>query len=109
MHLRPCVLLVGFVFLYTTPPVTTTLSFSSCSPLKGFNDKSLLLYYKSRDIHVLFMVMVRFHYLLASKKLIAGLYIYIYNVYLPFSFTSLLYFLVSGGFVKCNAANLIPV
>jgi len=107
MHLRPYVLLVGFVFLYTTPPVTTTLSLSfrysfitllSRVPLK--TDKSLLLYYESRDIHVLFMVTVRFHYLLANKQKNAGL---------SSLQASLLCSLVSGGFAKCNAANLIPV
>lgn len=55
----------------------------------------------NHDIYILFMVMVCFHYLLASKN--TGLSL------LRVSFLRVLFSLVSGGFVKYNAANLIPV
>lgn len=51
------------------------------------------------------MVMVCFHYLFAILKK----YGTISSPPLPSYIFPVLFSLVSGGFVKCNAANLIPV
>lgn len=97
MHLRPFVLLVGFVFLYTTPPVTITSSL--CTLFSRVQTISHC--YTSHDIiHTIYGDgLLPLSYLRAKTR-----------DYLSFAYLfPVLFSLVSGGFVKCNAANLIPV
>lgn len=87
MHLRPFVLLVGFVFLYTTPPVTITLFLLPLYFLLKNSNKSLL-HTMSHDIYILFMVMVSFHYIYTStckKRKMRDYLPFIHLSYITFS------------------------
>lgn len=100
MHLRPFVLLVGFVFLYTTPPVTITSSFCTLFP-RVQTLSHCYTYYASHDIHI--------HTIYGEGLLPLSTCEQKHGTIFPSCIFPVLFSLVSGGFVKCNAANLIPV
>lgn len=75
MHLRPYVSLVGFVFLYATPPVTVISSLflnTFLTRVQTINHCYIYTCTATHDMYThtqtLFMVTVCFHYLFASKR-----------------------------------------
>lgn len=100
MHLRPFVLLVGFVFLHTTPPMTIIPSL--CIFFLRVQTLTDHCYIESFYIHTIYGDGLLSLSTCNLKKCKTPFFFFIY-------LSSVLFSLVRGGFVKCNAANLIPV
>lgn len=107
MHLRPYVPLVGFVFLYATPPVTVTSSFSLSTLLIRVQTIIHCYIYTCIATHDIYTHTIYGDGLLPlsiCKQKKRG------NVFLfRASFSCITVSLVSGGFVEHNVANLISV
>jgi len=99
MHLRPFVLLVGFVFLYTTPPVTIISSL--CTLFSRVQTIS--------HCYNILRVMIYIHTIYGDGSLPLSTCKQKHGTIFPSCIFPVLFSLVSGGFVKCNTANLIPV
>lgn len=102
MHLRPFVLLVGFVFLYATPPATTIPSLCILFLRVQTIDHCYIESFYTHTIYGDGFASIIYWQL--KKKC---------ETIFPSPFSSyifpILFSLVRGGFVKYNAANLIPV